>query len=80
MDDQEDHNHVRHDEGEESRNQTETTFGFPILDTTHNVNMKNISLSTLPTFYGKIVKTRIPSYLSLTSCVGDTTTYKMPRN
>jgi hypothetical protein len=34
MDDQEDHNHVRQDEGEEVGNQTETTFGFPILDTT----------------------------------------------
>jgi hypothetical protein len=28
MDDQEDHNHVRHEEGEEVGNQTETTFGF----------------------------------------------------
>jgi hypothetical protein len=53
MDDEEDHNHVRHEEGEEVGNQTETTFGFPILDTTHNVNMKNIALLTLPTFYGK---------------------------
>ena len=53
MDDQEDHNHVRHDEGEEGGNQTEINFGFPILDTTQNVNMKNIALSPLPTFYGK---------------------------
>jgi hypothetical protein len=53
MDDQEDHNHVRHEEGEEAGNQTETTFGFPILDTTQNVNMKNIPLSALPTFYGE---------------------------
>jgi hypothetical protein len=34
-------------------NQIETTFGFPILNTTPNVNMKNIPLSALPTFYGK---------------------------
>jgi hypothetical protein len=53
MDDQEDHNNVRHEEGEEVGNQTETTFGFPILDTTQNANMKNIPLSALPTFYGK---------------------------
>jgi hypothetical protein len=53
MDDQEDHNNVRHGEEEEIGNQTETTFGFPILDTALNVNMKNIPLSTLPTFYGK---------------------------
>jgi hypothetical protein len=53
MDDQEDHNHVRHDGGEEVGNQAKTTFGFPILDTTQNVNMKNIPLSSLPTFYGK---------------------------
>jgi hypothetical protein len=53
VDDQEEHNHVRHDEGEEVGNQTETTFGFPILDTTQNVNMKIIPLSALPTFYGK---------------------------
>ena len=53
MGDQEDHNNVRHREEEETRNQTETTFGFSILDTTPNVNMKNIPLSTLPTFYGK---------------------------
>jgi hypothetical protein len=53
MDDQEDHNNVRHGEEEEAGNQTETTFGFPILDTTPNVNMKNIPLSALPTFYGK---------------------------
>jgi hypothetical protein len=53
MDDQADHNNVRHEEGEEVGNQTETTFGFPILDTTQNVNMKNIPFSALPTFYGK---------------------------
>jgi hypothetical protein len=53
MDDHEDHNNVRYEEGEEARNQTKTTFGFLIFDTTLNVNMKNIPLSTLPTFYGK---------------------------
>jgi hypothetical protein len=53
MDDHEDHNHVRNDEGEEVGNQTETTFWFPNLDTMPNVNMKNIPLSSLPTFYGK---------------------------
>jgi hypothetical protein len=53
MGDREDHNNVRHGEEEETRNQIETTFGFPILDTTPNVNMKNIPLSALPTFYGK---------------------------
>ena len=53
MGDKEDHNNVRHGEEEETGNQTETTFGFPILDTTPNVNMNNIPLSTLPAFYGK---------------------------
>ena len=53
MDDQEDHNNVRHGEEEETGNQTETTFGFSILDTTPNVNMNNIPLSALPTFYCK---------------------------
>jgi hypothetical protein len=53
IDDQEDHKNVRHGEEEETGNQTETTFGFPIIDTTPNVNMKNIPLSALPTFYGK---------------------------
>jgi hypothetical protein len=51
--DQEDHNNVRHREEEETGNQTKTTFGFLILDTTPNVNLKNIPLSALPTFYGK---------------------------
>ena len=37
----EDHDEVRYDEGE-GENQTETTFGFPILDTAQDVNMKNI--------------------------------------
>jgi hypothetical protein len=53
MDDQEDHKNVRHGEEEKTRNQTETTFRFPILDTTPNVNMKNIPLLALPTCYGK---------------------------
>jgi hypothetical protein len=44
MDDQEDHNIVRHREEEETGNQTETSFGFLILDTTPSVNMKNIPL------------------------------------
>ena len=53
MGDQEDHNNVRDGEEEETGNQTETTFIFSILDTILNVNMKNIPLSALPTFYGK---------------------------
>ena len=48
----EDHDKVRNDEGE-GENQTETTFGFPILDTTQDINMNNIPTSSLPTFYGK---------------------------
>ena len=46
-------NEVRNNEGE-GENQIEATFGFPILDTVLDVNMKNISPSSLPTFYGKI--------------------------
>ena len=48
----EDHDEVRNDEGE-GENRTDTTFGFPILDTAQDVNMKNILSSSLPTFYGK---------------------------
>ena len=40
------------DEGE-GENQTEVTFGFPILDTVQDVTMKKIPPSSLPTFYGK---------------------------
>ena len=49
----EDHDEVINEEGE-GENQTEDTFGFPILDTIHNVTMKNFPPSCLPTFYGKI--------------------------
>ena len=48
----EDHDEVRNEEGE-GENRTEATFGFPILDTTQDINMKNIPPSSLPTFYGK---------------------------
>ena len=46
------HDEVRNEEGE-GENQTEATFGFPILDTMQDVTMKNIPPSSLPTFYGK---------------------------
>ena len=49
----EDHDEFRNDEGE-GESQTKATFGFPILDTTQDVTMKNICPSSLPTFYGKI--------------------------
>jgi hypothetical protein len=38
---------------EEARNNTEATFGFPILDTAMNVTMKSIPAASLPSFYGK---------------------------
>ena len=47
----EDNDEVRNDEGE-GENSTETTFGFPILDTTQDINMKNIPPSS-PNFYEK---------------------------
>jgi hypothetical protein len=38
---------------EEGNSATETeTFGFPILDISRNTSMKNIPLSSLPTFRG----------------------------
>ena len=43
---------VNHDR-EEAGNNTETTFGFPILDTAMNVTMKSIPAASLPSFYGK---------------------------
>ena len=46
------HDEARNDEGE-GENRIETTFGFAILATAHDVNMKNIPPSSLPTFYGK---------------------------
>ena len=46
------HDKVRNDE-EEGENQTKATFGFTILDTAQDVNMKNIPTSSLPNFYGK---------------------------
>ena len=48
----EDHDEVINDKGE-GENQTEATFGFPILNTAQDINMKNIPPSSLPTFYGK---------------------------
>ena len=48
----EDRNEVRNNEGE-GENQTEATFGFPILDIVLDGNTKNIPPSSLPTFYGK---------------------------
>ena len=47
-----DRNEVINNEGE-GENQIEATFGFPILDTVLDVNLKNIPPSSLPTFYGK---------------------------
>ena len=49
----EDRNEARNNKGE-GENQTEATFGFPILDTPLDVNMKIIPHSSLPTFYVKI--------------------------
>ena len=48
----EDHEEVRN-EDIEGENWTETTFGFPILDTMQDVTMENIPPSSLPTLYGK---------------------------
>ena len=48
------HDEVRnYEEEEEVENWTEVAFGFPILDTAQDVNMKKIPPSSLPTFYGK---------------------------
>ncbi len=49
---QEDDDEVNRDR-EEAGNNTKTTFGFPILDTTMNVTMKSIPATSLPSFYGK---------------------------
>ena len=38
---------------EEAGDNTETTFGFPILDTAMNVTMNSIPTASLPSFYGK---------------------------
>ena len=44
----EDNDEVRNDEGEGEK-QTKTTFGFPILDTAQDINMKNIPPSSFLT-------------------------------
>ena len=75
----EDHHKVRNDEGE-GENRAETTFGFPILDTTQDVNMKNIPPSSLPTFYGKINEDLDTFLFKFTSSVEVITIYKMPTN
>jgi hypothetical protein len=42
---------------EEGNAATETeTFGFPILDISRNISMKNIPLSSLPTFRGMSIE------------------------
>jgi hypothetical protein len=43
------------DEEGNANNETET-FGFPILDITRDVSMKNIPLSSLPHFHGMSTK------------------------
>jgi hypothetical protein len=80
MDDREDHKNVRHGEEEEARNQTETTFRFPILDTSPNVNMKNIPLSKLPTFYVKISEDLYTFLFEFDILFRSYNYYKMPRN
>ena len=51
MADQEDH---AEGNGQNQVNEEQSTFGFPIMDPETQVQMKNISLSTLPHFYGKV--------------------------
>ena len=51
--------HRRQEDEEVNRNRkevgdnTETTFGFPILDIAMNVTMKSIPAASLPSFYRK---------------------------
>ena len=75
----EDNDDVRNDEGE-GENRTETTFGFPILDTAQDVNRKNIPPSSLPTFYGKSNEDPDTFCSSLTSYVEAITIYKILTN
>ena len=72
-------NKFRNNEGK-GENQTEATFGFPILDTVLDVNMKNIPPSSLPNFYGKSNEDRTHFCLSLIFSVGAIITYKMLTN
>jgi len=68
MSDHEEGNHERINE-EEWEERTEATFGFPILNLTQYVNMKNIPPPSLPNFYGKALKIQKPFGLNLTFCV-----------
>jgi hypothetical protein len=68
-------------EEEEGNETTETeTFGFPILDISRNISMKNIPLSSLPTFRGMSTEDPDYSYSSLTYYVEAITTQTMPQN
>ena len=55
-------------------------FGFPILDISRNISMKNIPLSSLPTFKGMKTEYLDLFYFSLTYYVEVITTHTMPKN
>ena len=75
----EDHDEVRNDEGE-GENRIEATFGFPILDTVRDVNMKNILPPPYLFFIGRVMNTQTHFCSSLTSSVEVITIYKTPIN
>jgi hypothetical protein len=43
---------MEEEEGNKNASDETETFGFPILDISRNISMKNIPLSSLPTFTG----------------------------
>ena len=75
----EDRNEVRNNEGE-GENQTEATFGFPILDIVLDVNMKNIPLILYPPFMEKVMRTWTHFCSIFISFVGAIIIYKMLTN
>ena len=49
---------MEEEEGNKNASAETETFGFPILDISRNISMKNIPLSSLPTFTGMSTKYR----------------------
>ena len=58
----------------------EVTFGFPILDLTQDVNVKNIPSSILPHFHVLVTDDPDAFLLELTFCVEVITTCKIPKS
>ena len=71
---------LEHKELEQELDQTEVTFGFPILDSTRDSPMKNIPPSALPHFHGMSSEDLTLSYLNSTFYAAITIMLGMGKN